>query len=178
MDSSLVGLFLKEDKSEFKDASELDDTTIKYIRNEFFKKTFVVPFIVVVISVSILTGCKSDTSATVALASEQTIVEISDADVEEYVSAVKLVIKSGILYVVVYDGSVYKTAIEADSIIVDRPEFGKGTVSTAEIRKDNQTVMFFSRSQVEASNMTQEEVEEKFGPVIKVEVSPDSEKPT
>ena len=41
MDSSLVGLFLKEDKSEFKDASELDDTTIKYIRNEFFKKTFV-----------------------------------------------------------------------------------------------------------------------------------------
>lgn len=30
--------------------------------------------------------------ATVALASEQTIVEISDADVEEYVFAVKLVI--------------------------------------------------------------------------------------
>ena len=53
MDSSLVGLFLKEDKSEFKDASELDDTTIKYIRNEFFKKTFVVPFIVVVISVAV-----------------------------------------------------------------------------------------------------------------------------
>ena len=129
---------------------------------------------IIALGVSILTGCKSDTSATVAL----TIVEISDADVEEYVSAVKLVIKSGILYVVVYDGSVYKTAIEADSIIVDRPEFGKGTVSTAEIRKDNQTVMFFSRSQVEDSNMTQEEVEEKFGPVIKVEVSPDSEKLT
>ena len=53
MDSSLVGLFLKEDKSEFKDASELDDTTIKYIQNEFFKKTFVVPFIVVVISVAV-----------------------------------------------------------------------------------------------------------------------------
>lgn len=116
--------------------------------------------------------------STTAVASEQTIVEISDADVEEYVSAVKLVIKSGILYVVVYDGSVYKTTIEADSIIVDRPEFGKGTVSTAEIRKDNQTVMFFSRSQVEDSNMTQKEVEEKFGPVIKVEVSPDSEKLT
>lgn len=144
---------------------------------------------IIALGVSILTGCKSDTSATVvlaseqtsdtsatvAIASEQTIVDISDADVEEYVSAVKLVIKSGILYVVVYDGSVYKTAIEADSIIVDRPEFGKGTVSTAEIRKDNQTVMFFSRSQVEDSNMTQEEVEEKFGPVIKVEVSPDSE---
>ena len=130
---------------------------------------------IIALGVSILTGCKSDTSATVALASKQTIVDISDADVEEYVSAVKLVIKSGILYVVVYDGSVYKTAIEADSIIVDRPEFGKGTVSTAEIRKDNQTVMFFSRSQVEDSNMTQKEVEEKFGPVIKVEVSPDSE---
>ena len=120
----------------------------------------------------------SESTTTVALASKQTIVDISDADVEEYVSAVKLVIKSGILYVVVYDGSVYKTAIEADSIIVDRPEFGKGTVSTAEIRKDNQTVMFFSRSQVEDSNMTQKEVEEKFGPVIKVEVSPDSEKLT
>jgi hypothetical protein len=53
MGSSLVGLFLKENKSEFKDASELDDTTIKYIQNEFFKKTFVVPFIVVVISVAV-----------------------------------------------------------------------------------------------------------------------------
>ena len=53
MDSPCVGLFLKENKSEFKDASELDDTTIKYIQNEFFKKTFVVPFIVVVISVAV-----------------------------------------------------------------------------------------------------------------------------
>ena len=54
MDSSLVGLFLKENKSEFKDASELDDTTIKYIQNEFFKKTFVVPFIVVMSTAEIV----------------------------------------------------------------------------------------------------------------------------
>ena len=50
MFSSLVGLILTEDMSEFKSASELDDTIIKSIRKEFFKKTFVFPFIVSVIS--------------------------------------------------------------------------------------------------------------------------------
>ena len=87
--------------------------------------------------------------STTAVASEQTIVEISDADVEEYVSAVKLVIKSGILYVVVYDGSVYKTTIEADSIIVDRPEFGKGTVVGVNIPTRTYSVYVENHGKVE-----------------------------
>ncbi len=54
MDSSLVGLFLTDDMSEFKSASELDDTTIKSIRNEYLKKTFVLPFILVVLAAVIV----------------------------------------------------------------------------------------------------------------------------
>lgn len=50
MGISLVGLFLTDDMSEFKNSSELDDTIIKSIRNEFFKKTFVFPFVVSIIS--------------------------------------------------------------------------------------------------------------------------------
>lgn len=95
----------------------------------------------------------------------QTSEYMSKADVEEYVSAVKLEIRSGILYVKVYDGTTYKTAIEADEITVERPEPGKGTVSTATILKDRQVVMYFSRSAVQETNMTKKEVEEKFGPV-------------
>ena len=54
MDSSLVGLFLTDDMSEFKSASELDDTTIKSIRNEYLKKTFVLPFILVVVLAAVI----------------------------------------------------------------------------------------------------------------------------
>ena len=42
----LIGLFLAEDKSEFKSADELDDATLMSIRKKYFKGTFVVPFIV------------------------------------------------------------------------------------------------------------------------------------
>ena len=54
MDSSLVGLFLTDDMSEFKSASELDDTTIKSIRNEYLKKTLVLPFILVVVLAAVI----------------------------------------------------------------------------------------------------------------------------
>ena len=52
----LIGLFLADDKSEFKSASELDDSTLKSIRSKYFKGTFVVPFIVSLISIAILNG--------------------------------------------------------------------------------------------------------------------------
>lgn len=54
MDSSLVGLFLTDDMSEFKSASKLDDTTIKSIRNEYLKKTLVLPFILVVVLAAVI----------------------------------------------------------------------------------------------------------------------------
>ena len=88
-----------------------------------------------------------------------------------HVSNVKLEIRSGILYVSVYDGSTYKTTIEADDITVIKPaEDGQGgTVSTATIMRNQHPVMYFSRSYVQEMNMTKEEVEEKFGPVTRVE---------
>ena len=97
--------------------------------------------------------------------SSQSYEYMSKADVEEYVSAVKLEIRTGILYVTVYDGTTYKTTIEADEIYVERPEHGTGTVSTAYIKKDHETVMIFSRSYVQETNMTKKEIEEEFGPV-------------
>lgn len=53
----LIGLFLADDKSEFKSADELDDATLMSIRKKYFKGTFVVPFIVSLISIAILNGC-------------------------------------------------------------------------------------------------------------------------
>lgn len=50
----LVGLFLTEDMREFKGASELDDSLIKSIRKEYFKKTFVLPIICIFISLAIV----------------------------------------------------------------------------------------------------------------------------
>lgn len=125
---------------------------------------------------SILTGCGPfvDTSfPTGSESSVQTMVETiyGKADLEKYVSNVKLEIRSGILYVSVYDGSTYKTTIEADDITVITPaEDGQGgTVSTATIMRNQHPVMYFSRSYVEEMNMTKEEVEKKFGPVTRVE---------
>ena len=54
MDSLLVGLFLADVKSEFKNPSELDDNTIKKMQNEFLKKTFVSPFIIAVILAAVV----------------------------------------------------------------------------------------------------------------------------
>ena len=51
----LVGLFLTEDMREFKGASELDDSLIKSIRKEYFRKTFVLPVICIFISLAIVT---------------------------------------------------------------------------------------------------------------------------
>ena len=48
----LVGLILTEDMREFKGASELDDSLIKSIRKEYFKKTFVFPVICIFISLA------------------------------------------------------------------------------------------------------------------------------
>ena len=130
-------------------------------------KKYAAIIICLAIGVSFLTGCPSP------LTSSQTVVESfsGPADVEEYVSAVKLEIRSGILYVTVYDGTTYKTTIEADEISVLRPEFGQGTVSTATIYKDHQEIAYFSRSAVQETNMTKKEIEEHFGPV-KIVVTP------
>ena len=64
-------------------------------------KKYAAIIICLAIGVSFLTGCPSP------LTSSQTVVESfsGPADVEEYVSAVKLEIRSGILYVTVYDGT-------------------------------------------------------------------------
>ena len=123
-------------------------------------KRFAIVLICLALCAGTLTGCGP-------LFTSQTVVESfsGPADVEEYVSAVKLEIRSGILYVTVYDGTTYKTTIEADEISVLRPEFGSGTVSTATIYKDHQEVAFFSRSYVQETNMTKKEIEEEFGPV-------------
>ena len=50
----LVGLFLADDKSEFKSASELDDSTLKNIRKKYFKGTFITSFIVSLISAAVV----------------------------------------------------------------------------------------------------------------------------
>jgi len=123
-------------------------------------KRFAIVLICLALCAGTLTGCGP-------LFTSQTVVESfsGPADVEEYVSAVKLEIRSGILYVTVYDGTTYKTTIEADEISVLRPEFGRGTVSTATIYKDHQEVAYFSRSYVQETNMTKKEIEEEFGPV-------------
>ena len=52
----LVGLFLADDKSEFKSASELNDSTLKNIRKKYFKKTFITPFVLSLISVAVVNG--------------------------------------------------------------------------------------------------------------------------
>ena len=141
-------------------------------------KRYMALMTVIALGVSVLCGCTpadthvADATAANAVAEADAAAEQSFAEsypgeneVEEYVSAVKLLIISGVLYVEVYDGTLYKTTVEADEISVVRPEPGRGTVSTAEIRKDHRTVMYFSRSYVQESNMTQAEVEEEFGPV-------------
>ena len=129
-------------------------------------KRFAAVLICLALCAGFLTGCGP-------LTTSQTIKESfsGPADVEEYVSAVKLEIRSGILYVIVYDGTIYKTTIEADEISVLRPEPGRGTVSTATIYKDHQEIAHFSRSYVQETNMTKKEIEEEFGPV-KIVVTP------
>ena len=129
-------------------------------------KKFAAVLICLVLCAGFLTGCGPlSTSLTVRESFS------GPADVEEYVAAVKLEIRSGILYVIVYDGTIYKTTIEADEISVLRPEPGRGTVSWATIYKDHQEIAHFSRSYVEETNMTKKEIEEEFGPV-KIVVTP------
>ena len=48
-----VGLFLAEDTREFKSASEMDDSTLRCIRKEYFKKTFVYPLIGFLIAIAV-----------------------------------------------------------------------------------------------------------------------------
>ena len=126
-------------------------------------KRFAAVLICLALCGSFLTGCGSEsTSQTTA----ETVVESfsGHADVEGDVPGVRLQIRSGILYVIVYGGT-YKTTIEADEISVIRPESGNGTVSTAIIYKDHQKVLSFSRSSLEETYMTKDEIEERFGPV-------------
>ena len=133
-------------------------------------KRFAAVLICLALCGSFLTGCGSEsTSQTTA----ETVVESfsGHADVEGDVPGVRLEIRSGILYVIVYDGTIYKTTIEADEISVLRPEPGRGTVSTATIYKDHQEIAYFSHSYVEETNMTKKEIEEEFGPV-KIVVTP------
>ena len=46
-------LFETEDLRRLKSASEIDDSTLKRIRKEYFKKTFEIPFIGVLIAVAV-----------------------------------------------------------------------------------------------------------------------------
>ena len=52
-----VGLFLAEDTREFKSASEMDDSTLRGIRKEYFKKTFVYPLIGFLIAIAVAAVC-------------------------------------------------------------------------------------------------------------------------
>ena len=79
-------------------------------------KRFAAVLICLALCGSFLTGCGSEsTSQTTA----ETVVESfsGHADVEGDVPGVRLEIRSGILYVIVYGGT-YKTTIEADEISV------------------------------------------------------------
>lgn len=106
---------------------------------------------------SILTGC----SPTETISGK--------ADVEESIADWKLEIRSGILYITVYDGTIYKTRIEADEISVLRPTFDEGgTVCTATLYKDHKEVDIINRSYVDDYNVTEEDLEERVGPVTKV----------
>ena len=49
-----VGLFETEDKREFKSANEMDDTLIKVIQHEYFKRTFVNSFIAIFIGIALV----------------------------------------------------------------------------------------------------------------------------
>ena len=105
---------------------------------------------------SILTGC----SPTETISGK--------ADVEESIADWKLEIRSGILYITVYDGTIYKTRIEADEISVLRPESGMGTVCTATLYKDHKEVDIINRSYVDSYEVTEGQLEEQVGPVSKV----------
>ena len=87
---------------------------------------------------------------------------------KERVADVTLEIRFGKLYVTLNNGPTYKTSLEADDISALRPEFGRGTVSTAYILKDAQTVAVFSRSYVDDSKITKEDLENEFGHVTRV----------
>lgn len=78
-------------------------------------------------------------------------------------------IRSGMLYVILYDGhgSTYRTTIEADDMEVKMPDWGKGTIMTISIIKDKRTVLQFTRSYVDG-HMTKEEAEDRFGPLTRV----------
>lgn len=108
---------------------------------------------------SILTGC----SPTETISGK--------ADVEESIADWKLEIRSGILYITVYDGTIYKTQIEADEISVLRPESGRGTVCTATLYKDHKEVDIINRSYVDDYNVTEEDLEEIVGPVTKAQLA-------
>lgn len=86
----------------------------------------------------------------------------------EHVADVTLEIRLGTLYVTPNYGPSYMTSVKADDFSVLRPESGRGTVSTAYILKDAQTVAVFSRSYVDDSKITKEDLEREFGHVTRV----------
>ena len=145
-----------------------------HFRAKWILKKFATLVISFALGGSILTGCGSfvDTSfPTGSESSVQTMVETiyGKADLEKYVSNVKLEIRSGILYVSVYDGSTYKTTIEADDITVIKPaEDGQGgTVSTATIMRNQHPVMYFSRSYVQYTLTSKDLSKVDYSPIVK-----------
>lgn len=86
----------------------------------------------------------------------------------EHVADVTLEIRFGTLYVTPNYGPTYMTSVKADDISALRPESGRGTVTTAYILKDGQIVAVFSRSYVDDSKITKEDLEREFGHVTRV----------
>ena len=95
----------------------------------------------------------------------------NSTDKVEYVADVTLEIRSGTLYVTPYKGPTYRTFIKADDITVLRPDIGSGqggSMCSATVLKDNKTVATFDRSYVSDIKVTRAQLEEHFGPVVRV----------